>query len=41
MQSKFKQEHPQEQRKAEADRIRQKYPNRIPVNAFNVFISLS
>jgi GABA(A) receptor-associated protein len=27
----FKNEHPLEQRKAEAERIRQKYPNRIPV----------
>ncbi|CAJ0649628.1 8076_t:CDS:2 [Entrophospora sp. SA101] len=31
MRSKFKDEHPFEKRKAEADRIRQKYPDRIPV----------
>ncbi|RUP42988.1 microtubule-associated protein [Jimgerdemannia flammicorona] len=29
--SKFKDEHPFEKRKAEAERIRQKYPDRIPV----------
>ncbi|CAO3697742.1 unnamed protein product [Rhizopus microsporus] len=31
MRSKFKDEHTFEKRKAEADRIRQKYPDRIPV----------
>lgn len=31
MRSKFKDEHPFEKRKAEAERIRQKYANRIPV----------
>ncbi|KAI3637019.1 hypothetical protein MIR68_004725 [Amoeboaphelidium protococcarum] len=31
MHSKFQEEHSFEERKAEADRIRQKYPNRIPV----------
>ena len=31
MRSKFREEHPLDQRKAEADRIRRKYPNRIPV----------
>jgi len=31
MRSKFKDEHPFEKRKAEAERIRQKYPDRIPV----------
>lgn len=31
MKSKFEQEHSFEQRKAETDRIREKYPNRIPV----------
>ncbi|CAO3656905.1 unnamed protein product [Mucor hiemalis] len=31
MRSKFKDEHNFEKRKAEADRIRQKYPDRIPV----------
>ncbi|KAI3662055.1 hypothetical protein MP638_005503 [Amoeboaphelidium occidentale] len=31
MKSKFQQEHPFEQRKAESERIREKYPNRIPV----------
>ncbi|KAF8753446.1 protein 8 precursor [Rhizoctonia solani] len=30
MRSKFKDEHPFEKRKAEAERIRQKYPDRIP-----------
>ena len=29
--SSFKQEHPQERREAEAQRIREKYPDRIPV----------
>ena len=31
MRSKFKEEHAFDQRKAEAERIRRKYPNRIPV----------
>ena len=31
MRSKFKDEHPFEKRKAEAERIRQKYADRIPV----------
>ena len=34
MRSKFKDEHPFEKRKAEAERIRQKYADRIPVSAF-------
>jgi GABA(A) receptor-associated protein len=33
MKSKFKDEHPFEKRKAEAERIRQKYTDRIPVSA--------
>ena len=33
MRSKFKDEHPFEKRKAEAERIRQKYADRIPVCA--------
>lgn len=33
MRSKFKDEHPFEKRKAEAERIRQKYNDRIPVSA--------
>ena len=32
MRSKFKDEHPFEKRKAEAERIRQKYNDRIPVS---------
>ena len=32
MRSKFKDEHPFEKRKAEAERIRQKYADRIPVS---------
>lgn len=32
MRSKFKDEHKLEKRKAEADRIRQKYADRIPVS---------
>lgn len=32
MRSKFKDEHPFEKRKAEAERIRQKYQDRIPVS---------
>ena len=32
MRSKFKDEHPFEKRKAEAERIRQKYSDRIPVS---------
>lgn len=38
MRSKFKDEHKLEKRKAEADRIRQKYADRIPVRLF--FFSL-
>lgn len=34
MRSKFKDEHPFEKRKAEAERIRQKYSDRIPVRLF-------
>jgi hypothetical protein len=34
MRSKFKDEHPFEKRKAEAERIRQKYADRIPVCTF-------
>lgn len=33
MRSKFKDEHPFEKRKAEAERIRSKYADRIPVGA--------
>jgi hypothetical protein len=36
MRSKFKDEHPFEKRKAEAERIRQKYADRIPVRIFTV-----
>ena len=32
MRSKFKDEHPFEKRQAEAERIRQKYADRIPVS---------
>jgi GABA(A) receptor-associated protein len=32
--SKFKDEHPFEKRQAEAERIRQKYTDRIPVRPF-------
>lgn len=40
MRSKFKDEHPFEKRKAEAERIRQKYADRIPVSIFSLaFIS--
>ena len=35
MRSKFKDEHPFEKRKAEAERIRQKYADRIPVSDFS------
>lgn len=35
MRSKFKDEHPFEKRKAEAERIRQKYADRIPVSSFH------
>jgi GABA(A) receptor-associated protein len=35
MRSKFKDEHPFEKRKAEAERIRQKYADRIPVSCFS------
>ena len=34
MRSKFKDEHPFEKRKAEAERIRQKYADRIPVSNY-------
>lgn len=39
MRSKFKDEHPFEKRKAEAERIRQKYADRIPVSIFDLGIS--
>ena len=41
MRSKFKDEHPFEKRKAEAERIRQKYADRIPVCIFAIDISPS
>ena len=37
MRSKFKDEHPFEKRKAEAERIRQKYADRIPVGAIFLY----
>ena len=41
MRSKFKDEHPFEKRKAEAERIRQKYTDRIPVSlVLSQFLSL-
>ena len=40
MRSKFKDEHPFEKRKAEAERIRQKYNDRIPVRLTVPFASL-
>ena len=40
MRSKFKDEHPFEKRKAEAERIRQKYNDRIPVRFTVPFASL-
>ncbi len=36
MRSKFKDEHPFEKRKQEAERIRQKYADRIPVSHLNL-----
>lgn len=36
MRSKFKDEHPFEKRKAEAERIRQKYADRIPVSLASI-----
>jgi GABA(A) receptor-associated protein len=36
MRSKFKDEHQFEKRKAEAERIRQKYADRIPVRVPNI-----
>ena len=39
MRSKFKDEHPFEKRKAEAERIRQKYADRIPVSCLQHQIS--
>ena len=36
MRSKFKDDHPFEKRKAEAERIRQKYVDRIPVSHLSV-----
>jgi hypothetical protein len=36
MRSKFKDEHPFEKRKAEAERIRQKYADRIPVSFLSI-----
>lgn len=36
----FKQEHDFEKRRAEAARIREKYPDRIPVRALNCFVNL-
>lgn len=40
MRSKFKDEHPFEKRKAEAERIRQKYADRIPVSYYARLSSL-
>ena len=40
MRSKFKDEHPFEKRKAEAERIRQKYADRIPVSCQHINIKL-
>ena len=40
MRSKFKDEHPFEKRKAEAERIRQKYADRIPVSGSSITHSL-
>ena len=37
MRSKFKDEHPFEKRKAEAERIRQKYADRIPVSHLTLY----
>ncbi len=37
MRSKFKDEHPYEKRKAEAERIRAKYADRIPVCSWLIF----
>ncbi|KAI4753402.1 hypothetical protein E4T51_13455 [Aureobasidium sp. EXF-12344] len=39
MRSKFKDEHPFEKRKAEAERIRQKYTDRIPVSLYAAFVA--
>jgi GABA(A) receptor-associated protein len=39
MRSKFKDEHPFEKRKAEAERIRQKYADRIPVSSFRSLLA--
>jgi len=41
MRSKFKDEHPFEKRKAEAERIRQKYADRIPVRILPFILILS
>ena len=41
MRSKFKDEHPFEKRKAEAERIRQKYADRIPVRLFHTTTLIS
>lgn len=41
MRSKFKDEHPFEKRKAEAERIRQKYTDRIPVSDFSTISRVS
>jgi hypothetical protein len=41
MRSKFKDEHPFEKRKAEAERIRQKYADRIPVSVTLVVMMAS
>jgi len=40
MRSKFKDEHPFEKRKAEAERIRQKYADRIPVRVYSFSLKL-
>jgi GABA(A) receptor-associated protein len=41
MRSKFKDEHTFEKRKAEAERIRQKYTDRIPVIHLSILLLLS
>lgn len=41
MRSKFKDEHPFEKRKAEAERIRSKYSDRIPVSSYPLSATVS
>lgn len=39
MKFQYKEEHPFEKRRAEGDKIRKKYPDRVPVSSIFVFLA--